>query len=127
MSLIGDMIMKIETRADVVAIVEDYLSSGQVSPNSAALKAEDWIKTNFNLVNPRKGLYWKETPNGVLSVSIQGSCAFLPAVGDIQILFEFPAEDGRLFKFPLSCLYMYARIGNLKEPWFIRFLDSVVK
>ena len=126
MTLIGDMIMKIETRADVVAIVEDYLS-GQVSPNSATFKAEEWIKTNFNLVNPRKGLYWKETPNGVLSVSIQGSCAFLPAVGDIQILFEFPAEDERLFKFPLSCLYMYARIGNLKEPWFIRFLDSVVK
>ena len=118
--------MKIETRADVVDIVESYLFSAGNS-NSATFKAEQWVKTNFVLVNPRKGLYWKETPSGVLSVSIQGSCAFLPAVGDIQILFEFPAEDERLFKFQLSCLYMYARIGNLKEPWFIRFLESVVK
>lgn len=87
--------ISITTRQELVQAVESILLTSNVLPPGTE-KIMDEMKSHFDLINPAKGLYWKETPNGVLSVNKE-SILFLNTDGSKKELFSLGVEDGNSF------------------------------
>lgn len=110
--------ISITTRQELVQAVESILLSSDVLPPRAE-KLGDEMKSHFDLINPAKGLYWKETPNGVLSVTKE-SIYFFNADGSKKELFVLGLDDTNAFfynhrKVWLMVYIMIAPLKAIKE------------
>ena len=102
--------LTINTRQDLINAVDTALMFTSTLPDHAVPVMVD-VKARFRLVNPSKGLYWKETPNGILSVN-SDSIVFLKSDGTKAEVFSQGLEEALEER---TWLYMYCLIWPLQS------------
>lgn len=102
-------------RADLLDAVDTVFMLSTVLPNHVAEIVVD-MKARFELVNPEKNLYWKETANGILSIN-SDSILFLREDDTKVVLFEQGLDEPVSEQHTEQCtwLYMYCLIWPLNH------------
>lgn len=115
------------TRPEILDLVDTVYMLSTVLPAHVEEIMVD-VKSRFELMDSTKGLYWKETPNGVLSVN-RDSIMFMRKDGSKEIIFD-QGLDGAVSEHHselCTWLYMYCMIWPLQALREDSFLMGWIK